>query len=131
LFITDPINELYGATPSSDLRLLRAAGIDVVVTDLDPLRDSNHLYSSAWRLAVNWWNPDTGGAGSLPNPLPDSNTPLPFGAWARVINFKANQRKVVIGDDGRGGLAGIIGSANPHDASGADSNVAVRVAGRC
>ena len=51
LFITDPINELYGAMPSSDLRLLRAAGIDVVVTDLDPLRDSNHLYSSAWRLA--------------------------------------------------------------------------------
>ena len=129
LFITDPINELYGATPSSDLRLLRAAGIAVVVTDLDPLRDSNHLYSSAWRLAVKWWNPDTGGAGSLPNPLPDSNTPLPFGAWARLINFKANQRKVVIGDDGRGGLVGVIGSANPHDASGADSNVAVRVAG--
>ena len=129
LFITDPINELYGATPSSDLRLLRAAGIDAVVTDLDPLRDSNHLYSSAWRLAVNWWSPDTGGTGSLPNPLPDSNTPLPFGAWARLINFKANQRKVVIGDDGRGGLVGVIGSANPHDASGADSNVAVRVAG--
>jgi phosphatidylserine/phosphatidylglycerophosphate/cardiolipin synthase-like enzyme len=129
LFITDPINELYGATPSSDLRLLRAAGIDVVVTDLDPLRDSNHLYSSAWRLAVNWWSPDTGGTGSLPNLLPDSNTPLPFGAWARLLNFKANQRKVVIGDDGRGGLVGVIGSANPHDASGADSNVAVRVAG--
>ena len=129
LFITDPINELYGATPSSDLRLLRAAGIDAVVTDLDPLRDSNHLYSSVWRLAVNWWSPDTGGTGSLPNPLPDSNTPLPFGAWARLINFKANQRKVVIGDDGRGGLVGVIGSANPHDASGADSNVAVRVAG--
>jgi PLD-like domain len=129
VFITDPINELYGATPSSDLRLLRAAGIDVVVTDLDPLRDSNHLYSSAWRLAVNWWSPDTGGTGSLPNPLPDSNTPLPFGAWARLINFKANQRKVVVGDDGRGGLIGVIGSANPHDASGTDSNVAVRVAG--
>jgi phosphatidylserine/phosphatidylglycerophosphate/cardiolipin synthase-like enzyme len=129
LFITDPINELYGATPSSDLRLLRAAGIDVVVTDLDRLRDSNHLYSSAWRLAVNWWNPDSSGTGSLPNLLPDSNAPLPFGAWARLINFKANQRKVVIGDDGRGGLVGVIGSANPHDASGADSNVAVRVAG--
>ncbi len=129
LFITDPINELYGATPSSDLRLLRAAGIDVVVTDLDLLRDSNHLYSSAWRLTVNWWNPDTSGTGSMPNLLADSNTPLPFGAWARLLNFKTNQRKVVIGDDGRGGLVGVVGSANPHDASGADSNVAVRVAG--
>jgi phosphatidylserine/phosphatidylglycerophosphate/cardiolipin synthase-like enzyme len=129
LFITDPINELYGATPSPDMRLLRAAGVDVVVTHLDPLRDSNHLYSSAWRLAVKWWNPSSEGEGSLPNPLDDSNTPLPFGAWTQLVNFKANQRKLVIGDDGKGGLVGIIGSANPHDASGADSNVAAKVSG--
>jgi phosphatidylserine/phosphatidylglycerophosphate/cardiolipin synthase-like enzyme len=129
LFITDPINELYGAIPSSDIRLLRAAGIDVAVTDLDRLRDSNHFYSSAWRLTINWWNPDPAGTGSLPNPLSDSDTPLTLGAWAKTINFKANQRKIVIGDDGRGGLVGVIGSANPHDASGADSNVAARVTG--
>jgi phosphatidylserine/phosphatidylglycerophosphate/cardiolipin synthase-like enzyme len=93
------------------------------------LRDSNHLYSSAWRLAINWWSPTTHSTGSLPNPLDDSDTPLPFGAWAQVLNFKANQRKVVIGDDGSGGLAGVVGSANPHDASGADSNIAARVSG--
>jgi phosphatidylserine/phosphatidylglycerophosphate/cardiolipin synthase-like enzyme len=129
LFITDPINSLYGATPSADLRLLRAAGIDVVVTDLDALRDSNHFYSSAWRLALKWWSPSSEGAGSFPNPLDDSDTPLPLGAWARLINFKANQRKLIIGDDGSGGLVGIVGSANPHDASGADSNAAVRISG--
>ncbi len=129
LFITDPVNELYGAQPSSDLRLLKAAGVDVVVTDLDALRDSNHLYSSAWRLAVKWWSPNPHGEGSFPNPLNDSNTPLPFGAWARLLNFKSNQRKVIIGDDGHGGLVGIVGSANPHDASGSDSNVAARVSG--
>src|SRR6185312_13416705 len=39
LFITDPVNNLYGAMPSADLRLLRAAGVDVVVTDLNSLRD--------------------------------------------------------------------------------------------
>jgi hypothetical protein len=87
LLITDPINEMYGAAPSADLRLLRAAGVEVVVTDLDRLRDSNNLYSSAWRLLINWWNPDTRGAGSLPNPLGDSDAPLALGAWARVINF--------------------------------------------
>lgn len=129
LFITDPINELYGAVPSADLRLLQAAGVEVITTHLDPLRDSNHLYSSAWRLTINWWNPSPQGEGSFPNPLDDSTTALTFGAWARLMNFKANQRKVVIADDGRGGLVGIIGSANPHDASGADSNVAARVAG--
>ena len=129
LFITDPVNELYGAAPSSDLRLLRAAGVDVVVTDLERLRDSNHLYSSAWRLAVDWWDPNPRGEGMLPNPLDDSTAPLTFGAWTRLVNFKSNQRAVVIGDDGKGGLVGIIGSASPHDASGADSNVAARVAG--
>jgi phosphatidylserine/phosphatidylglycerophosphate/cardiolipin synthase-like enzyme len=129
LFITDPINELYGAEPSSDLRLLRAAGVDVVVTDLDRLRDSNHLYSSAWRLAIDWWSPDPRGEGALPNPLDDADGPLTFGAWAQLLNFKANQRNVVIADDGQGGLVGIVGSANPHDASGAHSNVAARVAG--
>jgi phosphatidylserine/phosphatidylglycerophosphate/cardiolipin synthase-like enzyme len=129
LFITDPVNELYGATPSSDLRLLKAAGIDVVVTDVDTLRDSNHLYSSAWRLAVKWWDSGTRGEGSFPNPVSDSSTALPFGAWARSLNFKSNQRKVVMGDDGNGGLVGLIGSANVHDASGADSNVAARVSG--
>jgi PLD-like domain len=129
LFITDPVNELYGADPSSDLRLLRAAGVDVVVTDLERLRDSNPLYSSAWRLAVNWWDPSPQGEGMLPNPLNDSSAPLTFGAWSRLVNFKSNQRAVVIGDDGKGGLVGIIGSASPHDASGADSNVAARVSG--
>jgi HKD family nuclease len=129
LFITDPVNELYGAEPSHDLRLLKAAGVDVVVTNLDALRDSNHLYSSAWRLAINWWSPTPRGEGSFPNPLNDSNTPLPLGAWAQLLNFKANQRKVVIGDDGHGGLEGIVGSANPHDASGANSNVAARISG--
>lgn len=129
VFITDPINTLYGAVNSADLSLLRAAGIDVVLTNLDPLRDSNHLYSSAWRLAVNWWSPNTRAPGSFPNPLDDSDTPLPFGAWAQLLNFKANQRKVIIGDDGSGGLVGVVGSANPHDASGADSNVAARLAG--
>jgi hypothetical protein len=129
LFITDPINELYGAAPSSDLRLLRAAGVEVVVTDLDRLRDSNHVYTSLWRATIDWWSPNPGGEGSMPNPLDDGGDPIAFGAWAQLINYKANQRKVIIGDDGQGGLVGIVGSANPHDASGANSNVAARVTG--
>ena len=129
LFITDPINELYGAAPSSDLRLLRAAGIDVVVTDLDRLRDSNHFYSSAWRLTINWWSPTAEGDRLATESAQRLEHPADVRRLGEVLNFKANQRKVVIGDDGRGGLVGVIGSANPHDASGADSNVAARVAG--
>ena len=44
VFITDPINEVYGGVSSTDLRLLRAAGVQVIVTDLDVVRDSNVNY---------------------------------------------------------------------------------------
>ncbi len=140
VFITDPINEVYGGTISRDLRLLHAAGVDVTVTDLDALRDSNFLYSSLWRLGVRWWtggaHPGAGAADPaasatswFPNPLDESAAPISFGAWARLLNFKANHRKLVIADDGRDGMVAIVGSANPHDASSAHSNVALKVNG--
>ena len=129
LFITDPINDVYGGDPSKDLAQLRDAGIDVVVTDLDRLRDSNFIYSGFWRLALSWWSGDGGGRGWLPNPLDEESQDVTFGAWARLANFKANHRKVIIGDDGSGGLVGIVASANPHDGSSAHSNVAVKIAG--
>ena len=54
LLITDPINDVYGGAQSALLDQLRAAGIDVVTTDLERLRDSNPLYSSLWRLFGQW-----------------------------------------------------------------------------
>jgi hypothetical protein len=129
LFITDPINEVYGSDVSRDLILLRAAGVDVVVTDLDQLRDSNLVYSGLWRLGIRWWDGSGRGSGWLPNPLDEDDRPITFGSWARLVNFKANHRKVIIADDGRGELTGIVASANPHDASSAHSNVAAKVTG--
>jgi hypothetical protein len=129
LFITDPINEVYGSDPSRDLILLRGAGVNVVVTDLDRLRDSNPIYSGLWRLGIRWWDGSGRGTGWLPNPLDEDDRPITFGSWARLINFKANHRKVIVADDGQGGLTGIVASANPHDASSAHSNVAVKVSG--
>ncbi len=139
LFITDPINDVYGGAPSRDLRLLRSAGVNVVVTDLDRLRDSNYLYSSFWRLCIGWWSARPGAdpdvldesrsPGWLPNPLDESADPITFRSWARLLNFKANHRKVALADDGAGGLTAIVGSANPHDASSANSNVALKLAG--
>jgi phosphatidylserine/phosphatidylglycerophosphate/cardiolipin synthase-like enzyme len=129
LFITDPINEVYGSEPSRDLILLRAAGVDVVVTNLDVLRDSNLVYSGLWRLGISWWDGNGRGTGWLPNPLDENDRPITFGAWARLANFKANHRKVTVADDGQNGLTGIVASANPHDASSAHSNVAVKVTG--
>ena len=129
LLITDPINDVYGGAPSPDLAMLRTAGIDVVVTNLDRLRDANPLYSSVWRVAIDWWSGDGEGPGWLPNPLDAGPSKVTFRAWARLLNLKANHRKVLIADDGGSGIVGMVGSANPHDASSAHSNLALQVRG--
>jgi len=129
LFVTDPINELHGAAPSRDLQQLRSAGVNVVVTDLKPLRDANFMYSSLWRLTLSWWSDGHPGSGWLPNPRDAGTALVPFGAWAQLLNFKANHRELIIGDDGQGKLVGIVGSADPYDASSASSNVAARIVG--
>lgn len=129
LFITDPINDVYGGAPSADLDALRTAGIDVVVTNLDRLRDSNPVYSGLWRLAFKWWSDGESAAGWLPNPLDDAPERVGPEAWARLMNFKANHRKVILADDGAGRITGLVTSANPHDASSAHSNVALVAAG--
>ena len=129
LVIADPINDVYGGLPSRDLAALRGAGIDVVTPDLDSLRDSNPIYSSFWRLTMSWWSGDGSGGANLPNPLDAGPDRVTFGAWARLLNFKADHRKVIIGDDGKGGITGIVTSANPHDASSLHSNVGLKLSG--
>ncbi|MEE4273730.1 MAG: phospholipase D-like domain-containing protein, partial [Thermoanaerobaculales bacterium] len=127
VLVTDPINDLYGGDPSPQLQALRNAGVQVVVTDLLPLRDSNPLYSSFWRLFIRWWGNSPNG-GYLPNPLDPSGRKVTLRTYLRLGNFKANHRKAVLADDG-GRWVTIVTSANPHDASSAHSNVGVRIAG--
>ena len=127
VLVTDPINDLYGGDPSPQLEALRAAGVQVVVTDLMPLRDSNPLYSSLWRMLIRWWGNSPNG-GYLPNPLDPSGRQVTLRTYLRLGNFKANHRKVVLADDG-GRWVTIVTSANPHDASSAHSNVGIRIAG--
>src|SRR5882672_5580980 len=129
LVISDPINDVYGALPSRDLAALRGAGIDVVTVDLDSLRDSNPIYSAFWRITMKWWSSDGAGDPWLPNPLDAGPDDVSLGAWARLLNFKADHRKVIIGDDGHGGITGIVTSANPHDASSMHSNVGLKLSG--
>jgi phosphatidylserine/phosphatidylglycerophosphate/cardiolipin synthase-like enzyme len=129
LFITDPINDIYGSAPSADLAALREAGVDVVRTDLDRLRDSNALYSALWRLGMKWWADDGPGGGVLGNPLDTGPARVSLGAWLRLLNFKANHRKLLVADNGAGALVAIVCSANPHDASSAHSNIGLKFSG--
>lgn len=127
LFITDPINEVYGGITSALLGELRAADIDVIVTNLEVLRDSNPLYSPLWRTFVQWWGNSAQG-GPMPNPFAP-NSKITLRSWLALLNFKANHRKVIISDRANRTLTALVTSANPHDASSAHSNVALRVDG--
>jgi phosphatidylserine/phosphatidylglycerophosphate/cardiolipin synthase-like enzyme len=104
LFVTDAINTGAGGVPSNDFAMLRASGVDVVITDRRRLRDASYLCAYLWRVTMGHGQ----GVGRLES---------------------ANHRRTLVADDGHGGLIGIIGSADPRDASSAFSNVAVRLRG--
>ncbi len=78
VFITDPINTLYGSHNLQYLEKLSDAGVEVVLTDLRRLRDSNLVYSPLWRTFFQWFG--EGDAGFLPNPFNPSG-----GGWRCVL----------------------------------------------
>jgi phosphatidylserine/phosphatidylglycerophosphate/cardiolipin synthase-like enzyme len=125
VFISDPINSLYGGVVSPLFSALKQAGIAVVFTDLGKLRDSNSIYSSLWRVGLQWFGNSTEG-GWLPNPFEKDSPKITLRSWLRMANFKANHRKVLISDYADS-VQAIISSANPHTASSGHSNVAIQI----
>lgn len=120
--ITDPINTFYGSYPAMPISQLTAHNIPVVYTDLTKLRDSNPIYSSIWRTWIQWFG--TSQKGWIQNPLSDTAPDVTLRSYLSLFNFKANHRKVILTDK-----TALVSSANPHDASGYHSNVAVSVTG--
>lgn len=124
VFITDPINTLYEGVDAAQFDALRSAGVELVITSLEPLRDSNPAWSGLWRLCCRWLGNSPGGV--LPNPV--GNEPVSLRTWLRMANFKANHRKTLIVDHGET-WTGLVTSANPHDASSAHGNMAIEFSG--
>jgi PLD-like domain len=129
LVIADPINGLYGAAPATPFAPLRAAGISVLTVNLSRLRDRNVLYSSLWRLTLQWWGRPDASRGWLPNPFSDTGPPLTARAWAQLANLKSSDRRVLIVDDGHGELTALAGTAEPAMASSIDTVTALQVRG--
>ena len=125
MVITDPINTLYGGTPSKHLDALRAAGIEVVVTDLARLRAPNPAWSGFWQLCCRWAGNSEDG-GWLPSPFGRGKTTLR--SYLALLNLNANHLKTLVVDTGNN-WAGLVASANPHDGSSAHGNVALRFDG--
>lgn len=123
--ITDPINTVYGGQLTRHLLDLRQAGVEVIETDLKPLRASNPLWSGFWYLCCQWFD-NNSQAGWLPNPLGADKITLR--SYLTLFNFKANHRKTLITDAPEGWQA-LITSANPHNASSWHDNTALRFTG--
>ncbi|KUP06287.1 hypothetical protein Q75_09105 [Bacillus coahuilensis p1.1.43] len=122
IFITDHINTTYGSHIAEEIAPLEKMGAEIVYTDLNQLRDPNILYSGLWRTLFQWFGQE--GTGWLPNPMANSAPNVTLRSYLKLLNIKANHRKVVITED-----AGYILSANPHDASGFHSNIGFKVKG--
>lgn len=122
LFITDEINNFYGVYESDYLRRLRDNHIDVVVTNMEEMRDSNPIYSGVWRSVIKWFG--TSGKGWLPNPFSPDSPKVTVRGFLKLANFKANHRKVLVSEKNA-----IITSMNPHDASGNHSNIGFKMMG--
>lgn len=125
IFITDPFNQLYGGLNNPYLSALRQAGVQVVITDLTALPDSNPSWSVIWRACCQWFgnNPNRGW---LPNPVGAGKVTLR--TYLALINFKANHRKTLVVDEGETWTT-LIASANPHDGSSAHTNTALSASG--
>lgn len=121
--ITDAVNELYGANTSPFFDELRAQNIDVITTNMKPLRDSNPLYSSMYRTYLQWWPVSENGF--LPNAFNPDGGKGSLGAYVDLLNFKANHRKIVMNES-----RALITSANlTHDGSSFHSNIGFVVSG--
>ncbi|SDB80872.1 phospholipase D-like domain-containing protein [Acinetobacter boissieri] len=123
--ITDQINSLYGAIQPEEYIQLRRVGIDVIETNLTPLRASNPVWSGFWYLCCQGLGNQVGG-GWLPNPL--SSDKLTLRSYLNFFNFKTNHRKVIVADTDMGWQA-LIGSKNINSGGALQSNVAVIVHG--
>lgn len=119
ILITDPLNNFYGAYTQKHIKRLEEAGITLVVSDLDKMKDSNPLYSGFYRAYIKWFGVSQ--EGFIRNFFQKDGPKVSITSILKLINFKGNHRKVYISEK-----EALISSSNPHDPSGFHSNVAVR-----
>jgi len=122
LFITDEININYNSAPNPLLERMKQAGIEVVITNDDPLRDSTPIYSAVWRTFFQWFG--QAGEGWIPNQMASDGPKMTLRSYLKLLNIKANHRKVVTSEK-----SAVISSGNIHDASVYHSNIAFEVSG--
>ncbi|AXI00486.1 phospholipase [Sporosarcina sp. PTS2304] len=123
VYITDPVNTGYESYESEWFKNLENAGVQVVYTDLEPLRDSMPIYSGIYRMLLQWFTFD--GKNHFSNFLANDAPDVKFTSYLELLNVKANHRKTIVTDQ-----AALVTSSNPHAASSRHGNVAFKVKGQ-
>jgi hypothetical protein len=113
VLVSDPRTEAYGGTPVEYLDALERAGVIVARVRLDRLRDCMPLYTALWRLTVGWWS----------DPFDESPGETGLRASLRARNAKADERHLLVADDGAGGWISLL----PARSGGGD--LAVQISG--
>ena len=122
IFITDPLNTGYGSYETEWFTKMEDAGIEVIYTDLDPLRDSIPIYSGLYRTIFRWL--DIEKTSWIANAMSSEAPKMTLASYITLLNVKANHRKTVVTDK-----EALVSSGNPHNASGFHGNVALKVKG--
>ncbi len=134
ILLTDPINRIYGNDEPPFYRKMVENGIYVVFTDIRRLPHSNLVYSPCAGFYGKWIaKPPTIRKHlqkrTIANVLDSSGKDISPLQLLRMLNFKANHRKVIITDDSDGNPCVLISSFNPADGSSAHSNIAIMTGG--
>lgn len=123
--LTDPINSMYGGFAPEQYVKLRRVGVDLIETNLTPLRASNPAWSGLWYLCCqNLGNNNQ--RGWLANPFGDEKVTIR--SYLNLLNFKANHRKTLVVDTPRGWQA-LVTSQNIHAGSSRHDNAALVITG--
>jgi hypothetical protein len=108
VLIVDPLNEAYGGTPVQYLTELEQAGVIVARARLNRMRDSSALYSALWRLGIAWWS----------DPYDEAPGEINLRSTLRRLTFKADDRHLIVADDGSGGWRSIVTGGAAGGAAG-------------
>lgn len=123
VFITDELNNFYGSYKQKHLKRLEDEGIKVNLVNLNTIRDSNPLYSGLYRFYIKHFGQSD--KGFIKNIFDPQGPKVSIRSFLRLLNFKANHRKVLITEE-----TALVSSSNPHDSSSNHSNVAVKFYGQ-
>ncbi|MHA1693803.1 MAG: phospholipase D-like domain-containing protein [Candidatus Helarchaeota archaeon] len=120
IVISDDYNTNYNSFKLSYFEDLKNNNISVIFTNGNRLRDSNLIYSPIWRTFFQILGEPK--KGWIKTPFYPKKTSIR--SFLKLLNFKANHRKIMIADNGNKMYSFII-SANPDASSSRHSNVGV------